>query len=54
MDVVRSGVGLISVGDVAAAAASEPKAIIYGFNVKPARGVQNMVRCHPLMIKSIT
>ena len=49
--VLRASVGLIAPGDVALANTTDPPAVVYGFGVKPDKGVENMARREDVQIK---
>ena len=40
----RPGVGLIAPGDISLATTTNPPAVVFGFGVKPDKGVENMAR----------
>jgi small GTP-binding protein len=44
VDVLRAGVGLIAPGDISLATTTDPPAVVFGFGVKPDKGVENMAR----------
>ena len=44
VSVLRAGVGLVAPGDISLANTTSPPAVVFGFGVKPDKGVENMAR----------